>query len=89
MNDSTSNQLNESDLDYSSEWNQADESMCVMDEQFVSKVGMTFKTLEEAGKFYKDYSKLAGFSTKIRNTTRKRDEIKNQLITYSRGEVKI
>ncbi|RYR19328.1 hypothetical protein Ahy_B03g064091 [Arachis hypogaea] len=42
---------------------------------------MTFKTLEEAGKFYKDYSKLANFSTKIRNTTRKGDEIKNQLIT--------
>ncbi|RYQ84802.1 hypothetical protein Ahy_B10g104277 [Arachis hypogaea] len=44
---------------------------------------MTFNTLEEAGKFYKDYSKLAGFSTKIRNTTRKGDEIKNQLITYA------
>ncbi|RYR31794.1 hypothetical protein Ahy_B01g056706 [Arachis hypogaea] len=45
---------------------------------------MTFKTLEEARKFYKDYSKLAGFSTKIRNTTRKEDEIKNKLITCSR-----
>ncbi|RYR54152.1 hypothetical protein Ahy_A06g029404 [Arachis hypogaea] len=76
MNDSTSNQLNESDLDYSSE-----RTRCVVDEQFVPKVGMTFKTLEEAGKFNKNYSKLAGFSTKIRNTTRKRDVIKNQLIT--------
>ncbi|KAL4288375.1 hypothetical protein AHAS_Ahas19G0279900 [Arachis hypogaea] len=42
------------------------------------------KTLEEVEKFYKDYSKLVGFSTKIRNTTRKGDEIKNQLIVYSR-----
>ncbi|RYR20265.1 hypothetical protein Ahy_B03g065363 [Arachis hypogaea] len=58
MNDSTSNQLNESGLDYSSESNQVVESRCVVDEQFVLKVGMTFKTLEEARKFYKDYSKL-------------------------------
>ncbi|RYR31749.1 hypothetical protein Ahy_B01g056641 isoform B [Arachis hypogaea] len=42
---------------------------------------MTSKTLKEAEKFYKDYSKLTSFSTKIRNTTRKRDEIKHQLIT--------
>ncbi|RYR31447.1 hypothetical protein Ahy_B01g056253 [Arachis hypogaea] len=83
MNDST---LNESDLDYSSESNQADKSRCVVDEQFVPKVGMTFKTLEEARKFYKNYSKLADFCTKIRNTTRKRDEIKNQLIVCSREE---
>ncbi|RYR72424.1 hypothetical protein Ahy_A02g006638 [Arachis hypogaea] len=59
MNDSSLNQLNESNLDYSSESNQVDESRCVVDEQFVSKVGMTFKTLEETEKFYKDYSKLA------------------------------
>ncbi|KAL4293290.1 hypothetical protein AHAS_Ahas18G0113300 [Arachis hypogaea] len=45
---------------------------------------MTFKTLEEAEKFYKDYSKFSDFSTKIRNTTRKGDEIKNQLIVCSR-----
>ncbi|RYR03313.1 hypothetical protein Ahy_B06g082191 [Arachis hypogaea] len=45
---------------------------------------MIFKTLEEAEKFYKNYSKLAGFSTKIRNTTQKGDEIKNQLIVCSR-----
>ncbi|RYR02823.1 hypothetical protein Ahy_B06g081659 [Arachis hypogaea] len=69
MNDSTSNQLNESDLDYSSETNQTDETRYVVDEQFVPKVGMIFKTLEEAGKFYKNYSKLVGFFTKIRNTT--------------------
>ncbi|RYR61575.1 hypothetical protein Ahy_A04g018755 [Arachis hypogaea] len=83
MNDSTSNQLNVSDLDYSSESNQ---SRCVVDEQFVPKVRMTFKTLEEVRKFYKDYSKLASFSTKIKNTTRKGDKIKNQLITCSREE---
>ncbi|KAL4316178.1 hypothetical protein AHAS_Ahas15G0259100 [Arachis hypogaea] len=41
---------------------------------------MIFKTLEEARKFYKHYSKLASFSTKIRNTTRDGDKIKNQLI---------
>ncbi|RYQ87203.1 hypothetical protein Ahy_B09g094677 [Arachis hypogaea] len=45
---------------------------------------MTFKTLEEVEKFYKDYSELAGFSTRIRNTTQKGDEINNQLITCSR-----
>ncbi|RYQ96023.1 hypothetical protein Ahy_B08g091475 [Arachis hypogaea] len=86
MNASSSNQLNQSDLDYSSESNQVDESRCVVDEQFVPKVTMTFKTLEEAGKFYNDYSKLVGFSTKIRNTTWKGDEIKNQLITCTREE---
>ncbi|RYR24740.1 hypothetical protein Ahy_B02g058262 [Arachis hypogaea] len=79
MNESTSNQLNECDLDNFSE-------TCVVDEKFVPKVGMIFKTSEEAGKFYKYYSKLADFSTKIRNTTRDGDKIKNQLI---RGEVKI
>ncbi|RYR69486.1 hypothetical protein Ahy_A03g016041 isoform A [Arachis hypogaea] len=61
-------------------------SKCVVDEQFVPKVGITFKTLEEARKFYKNYSKLTDFSTKIRNTTRKGDEIKNQSITCNREE---
>ncbi|KAL4294042.1 hypothetical protein AHAS_Ahas18G0188500 [Arachis hypogaea] len=60
------------------------QTSCVVDEKFVPKVGMIFKTLEEAGKFYKHYSKLAGFSTKIRNTTRDGDKIKNQLIVCSR-----
>ncbi|RYR61948.1 hypothetical protein Ahy_A04g019224 [Arachis hypogaea] len=85
MNDSTSNQLNESDLDYSFETNQADETRCIVDEQFVPRVGMIYKILEEVGKFYKNYSKLIGFSTKIRNTTRKGDEIiKNKLIVCSK-----
>ncbi|XP_029145717.1 protein FAR1-RELATED SEQUENCE 5-like [Arachis hypogaea] len=57
---------------------------CVVDGKFVPKVGMIFKILEEIGKFYKHYSKLAGFSTKIRNTTRDEDKIKNQLIVCSR-----
>ncbi|RYR38663.1 hypothetical protein Ahy_A09g043794 [Arachis hypogaea] len=57
---------------------------CAVDEQFVPKVGMIFKTLEEARKFYKYYSKLASFSTKIRNTTQEGVNIKNQLIVYSR-----
>ncbi|RYR47773.1 hypothetical protein Ahy_A07g033734 [Arachis hypogaea] len=47
---------------------------------------MTFNTLEEAKKFYKDYSKLASFSTKIQNTNKKGNEIKNQLITCTREE---
>ncbi|RYR22251.1 hypothetical protein Ahy_B03g067535 [Arachis hypogaea] len=86
MNESTSNHLNECDFDDSSETHQLDENRCVVDEKFVPKVGMIFKTLEEARKFYKHYSKLVDFSTKIRNTTRDGDKIKNQLI---RGEVKI
>ncbi|RYR25239.1 hypothetical protein Ahy_B02g058904 [Arachis hypogaea] len=81
MNESTSNHLNDWNLDDSSETHQFDETSCVVDEKFVPKVGMIFKTLEEAAKFYKHYSKLAGFSTKIRNTTRDGDKIKNQLIT--------
>ncbi|RYR66848.1 hypothetical protein Ahy_A03g012946 [Arachis hypogaea] len=84
MNESTSNQLNECDLDNSSETYQFDETSCIVDEKFVPNVGMIFKTLEEARKFYKHYSKLAGFSTKIRNTTRDGDKIKNHLIVSSR-----
>ncbi|RYR35658.1 hypothetical protein Ahy_A10g050790 [Arachis hypogaea] len=59
------------------------QTSCVVDEKFIPKVGMIFKTLEEAEKFYKDYFKLAGFSTKIRNTTRDGGKIKNQLIVCS------
>ncbi|RYQ99922.1 hypothetical protein Ahy_B07g087934 [Arachis hypogaea] len=84
MNESTSNQLNECDLDYSLETHQFDETSCVVDERFVPKVEMIFETLEEAAKFYKHYSKLASFSTKIRNTTRDGDKIKNQLIVCTR-----
>ncbi|QHO00094.1 Protein FAR1-RELATED SEQUENCE [Arachis hypogaea] len=34
-------------------------TFCGVDYQFVPKVGMTFNTLEDAAKFYKDYSKVA------------------------------
>ncbi|RYR29910.1 hypothetical protein Ahy_B01g054554 [Arachis hypogaea] len=79
-------QLNE--CDYSSETHQFDEftvqTSCVVDEGFVPKVGIIFETPEEATKFYKNYSKLSGFSTKIRNTTRDGDKINNQLIVCTR-----
>ncbi|RYQ97678.1 hypothetical protein Ahy_B08g093757 [Arachis hypogaea] len=39
--------------------------LCVVDDQFIPKVGMTFNTLEDATKFYKDYAKAAGFSTRV------------------------
>ncbi|RYR67253.1 hypothetical protein Ahy_A03g013559 [Arachis hypogaea] len=86
MNESTTNQLNECDLDNSFEMHQFYETTYVVDEKFVPKVGMIFKTLEKAGKFYKYYSKLVGFSTKLRNMTPNGDNIKNKLI---RGEVEI
>ncbi|RYR50652.1 hypothetical protein Ahy_A07g037282 [Arachis hypogaea] len=47
---------------------------------------MTFNTLKDVAKFYKNYSKADGFSTRIRSTNKKGNEIKNQLITYSREE---
>ncbi|RYR24663.1 hypothetical protein Ahy_B02g058174 [Arachis hypogaea] len=45
---------------------------------------MTFNTLEDAAKFYNDYAKAAGFSRRVRSKNKKRNEIKNQLITCSR-----
>ncbi|RYR08595.1 hypothetical protein Ahy_B05g076344 [Arachis hypogaea] len=60
--------------------------LCDVNEQFVPIVGMTFNTIEDAAKFYKDYSKAAGFSTRVRSTNKKGNEIKNQLITCSREE---
>ncbi|RYR10246.1 hypothetical protein Ahy_B05g078720 [Arachis hypogaea] len=64
--------LNQSEVDFEFESNE------------VPEVGMTFKTLEDAVKFYKDYSKAADFSRRVRSTNKKRNEIKNQLITCSR-----
>ncbi|RYR25385.1 hypothetical protein Ahy_B02g059101 [Arachis hypogaea] len=58
--------------------------LSVVDDELVPKVGMTFTTLEDAGKFYRNYAKAAGFSTRVRCTNRKGNEIKNQLITCSR-----
>ncbi|RYR50805.1 hypothetical protein Ahy_A07g037420 [Arachis hypogaea] len=58
--------------------------LSVVDDELVPKVGMTFRTLEDAGKFYRNYAKASGFSTRVRCTNRKGNEIKNQLITCSR-----
>ncbi|QHO37637.1 uncharacterized protein DS421_4g113210 [Arachis hypogaea] len=56
MDDSTSNcQLNQGKVNFESE------SLSVVDEQLVPKVGMTFKNLEDAAKFYKDYTKAADY----------------------------
>ncbi|RYR20315.1 hypothetical protein Ahy_B03g065428 [Arachis hypogaea] len=60
--------------------------LCDVDEQFVPKVRMTFNMLEDAAKFYKDNSKAVGFSTRVRNTNKKENKIKNQFITCSREE---
>ncbi|RYQ79556.1 hypothetical protein Ahy_Scaffold5g107779 [Arachis hypogaea] len=93
MVDSTSDsQLNQSEVDYEFESNEVPEFLTwcilqplfVVDDQFVPKVGITFTTLEDAEKFYRNYAKVAGFSTRVRSTNRKGNEIKNQLITCSR-----
>ncbi|RYR47450.1 hypothetical protein Ahy_A07g033374 [Arachis hypogaea] len=87
MDDSTSNcQLNQSEVDFKTESNEVLETFCSVDDQFAPKVWMTFNTLEDAAKFYKDYSKVAGFSTRVWSTNKKGNEIKNQLITCSREE---
>ncbi|RYR15326.1 hypothetical protein Ahy_B04g072068 [Arachis hypogaea] len=85
MDHSTSDcQLNASEVDYESKSNEVPEPLSVVDDELVPKVGMTFTTLEDAGKFYRNYAKAAGFSTRVRCTNRKGNEIKNQLITCSR-----
>ncbi|RYR71551.1 hypothetical protein Ahy_A02g005797 [Arachis hypogaea] len=95
MNHSTSDcQLNPGEVDYEFESNEVPEPvylqlmalkpLSVVDDELVPKVGMTFTTLEAAGKFYRNYAKAAGFSTRVRCTNRKGNEIKNQLITCSR-----
>ncbi|RYR47852.1 hypothetical protein Ahy_A07g033826 [Arachis hypogaea] len=85
MDDSTSDcQLNQSEVDFKIESNKVPETFCGVDDHFVPKVGMTFNTLEDAAKFYKDYSKVAYFSTRVRCTNKKENEIKNQLISCSR-----
>ncbi|RYR21562.1 hypothetical protein Ahy_B03g066877 [Arachis hypogaea] len=85
MDDSTSDcQLNPGEVDYEFESNEVPESFSVVDDQFVPKVGMTFTTLEDVGKFYRNYAKAAGFSTRVRSTNKKENEIKNQLITCNR-----
>ncbi|RYR52870.1 hypothetical protein Ahy_A06g027738 isoform D [Arachis hypogaea] len=60
MDDSTSDyQLNQSEVDFEFEFNEVPEQIFGVDEQFVSKVGMTFNILEDAAKFYKNYVKAA------------------------------
>ncbi|RYR55154.1 hypothetical protein Ahy_A06g030400 [Arachis hypogaea] len=82
MDDSTSDsQLNQSAVDFKTESNEVPDIFCAVDDQFIPKVGMTFKTLDDAAKFYKDYLKVADFSTRVRCTNKKENEIKNQLIT--------
>ncbi|MED6224898.1 hypothetical protein PIB30_088569, partial [Stylosanthes scabra] len=60
--------------------------MCNVDEEYVPKVGMTFKSCTEASECYKEYAKRAGFSSKIRNSQRNivTGAIKNQLFTCKR-----
>ncbi|RYR31842.1 hypothetical protein Ahy_B01g056767 [Arachis hypogaea] len=99
MDDSTSDcQLNQGEVDFEFESNEVPEltccrsgvdqeslgPLCVVNDQFVPKVGMTFTTLEDVRKFYKDYAKAADFSTRVWSTNKKGNEIKNQLITCSR-----
>ncbi|XP_020958614.1 uncharacterized protein LOC110262592 [Arachis ipaensis] len=87
MDHSTSDcQLNQGEVDFKFELNEVPEPLCVVDDQFVPKVGMTFTTPEDAAKFYKDYAKAADFSTRVRNINKKENEIKNQLIICSREE---
>ncbi|QHN76583.1 Protein FAR-RED ELONGATED HYPOCOTYL [Arachis hypogaea] len=95
MDHSTSDcQLNPGEVDYEFESNEVPEPvylqfmalkpLSVVDDELVPKVGMTFTTLEDAGKFYRNYAKAAGLSTRVWCTNRKGNEIKNQLITCSR-----
>ncbi|RYR35013.1 hypothetical protein Ahy_A10g050103 [Arachis hypogaea] len=72
-----------SEVDFETESNEVPETFYAIDDQFVPKVGMTFNIFEDAAKFYKDYSKVASFSTRVRCTNKKENEINNQLITCS------
>ncbi|XP_057728784.1 protein FAR1-RELATED SEQUENCE 5-like [Arachis stenosperma] len=67
MDDSTSDsQVNQSEVDFETKSNEIPEIFGCrsvifgFDDQFVPNVGMTFKTLDDAAKFYKDYSKDVG-----------------------------
>ncbi|RYR40549.1 hypothetical protein Ahy_A09g046302 [Arachis hypogaea] len=78
MDDSTLDcQMNQNEVDFEFESNEVSEPLCDINEQFVLKVGMTFNTLKDVVKFYKDYSKATGFSTRVRSTNKKRNKIKN------------
>ncbi|RYR70530.1 hypothetical protein Ahy_A03g017012 [Arachis hypogaea] len=58
--------LNPGEVDYEFESNEVPEPLSVVDDELVPKVGMTFTTLEDAGKFYRNYAKAASFSTRVR-----------------------
>ncbi|XP_016196056.1 protein FAR1-RELATED SEQUENCE 1-like [Arachis ipaensis] len=74
MDDSISNcQLNQSEVNFETESNEVLETFCGVDDQFVPKVWMTFNTLEDAAKFYKDYSNVAGFFTRREQRERESD----------------
>ncbi|RYR68480.1 hypothetical protein Ahy_A03g014973 [Arachis hypogaea] len=86
MDHSTSDcQLNPGEVDYEFESNEVPEfltscivqPLSVVDDELVPKVGMTFTTLEDAGKFYRNYAKAAGFSTRVRCTNRKENGVEN------------
>ncbi|RYR75332.1 hypothetical protein Ahy_A02g009988 [Arachis hypogaea] len=60
MNYSSSDyQLNQSKVNYCFEYNEVPEFLCDVDEKFVPNIAMTFNTVEDAAKFYKDYSNAA------------------------------
>ncbi|KAL4349840.1 hypothetical protein AHAS_Ahas10G0082200 [Arachis hypogaea] len=46
------------------------------------KIEMIFNTLKKAKKIYKDYSKFVSFLSKIKNSNRKENNIKNRFIAY-------
>ncbi|RYR07474.1 hypothetical protein Ahy_B05g074833 [Arachis hypogaea] len=56
----------EKDVEEEEKWNENEGPLSVVDDELVLKVGMTFTTLEDAGKFYRNYAKAAGFSTRVR-----------------------
>ncbi|RYR73469.1 hypothetical protein Ahy_A02g007818 [Arachis hypogaea] len=81
MNDSSLEcQLNYSEVDFCFESNEVPVLHSIVYasfNMFIPKVGMIFNTFEDATKFYKDYSKAACFSKRIRSTNKKKNEIKN------------
>ncbi|RYR01742.1 hypothetical protein Ahy_B06g080604 [Arachis hypogaea] len=77
MDDLTSDcQLNQSEVDFEFESKEVPEPLCDVDEQFVPNVEMTFNTLEDATKFYKNYSKAAGFSTRVQAKIRRETKLR-------------
>ncbi|MED6147297.1 hypothetical protein PIB30_042904 [Stylosanthes scabra] len=82
----SSDPLLEADSDRSRESDNTKQFSCDVDDQYVPKIGMLFGSLEEARKFYADYARRVGFSTKIRNTNRskKSNQILNQLLSCNR-----